>query len=101
MERDLELNYDFFLSDNVVHENKIIPKKTIKKRSSGKKNYSPTKVKSLNFLKKISYNRLKSIDFDNASFIIDCFTYILFSLNPFVLQRKFEQERNREYVKTL
>lgn len=49
MERDLErAKQDFFLGDNVVRENKniIIPKKTLKNRSSGKKNYSPTKVKS-------------------------------------------------------
>ena len=52
MERDLErAKQDFFLGDNVVRENKniIIPKKTLKNRSSGKKNYSPTKVKSPNF----------------------------------------------------
>lgn len=45
--------------------------------------YSPTKVKSRNFLKNISCNRLKHIDFKNASFITDCFTYILFNLNLF------------------
>ena len=74
--RDLALNQNFFLCDNVVHKPKKIPEKTVKK-SHHKKNYSPTKVKSKNLLTNISYNRLKNIDFDNASFIIDCYTYIL------------------------
>ena len=57
MERDLVLNQDFFLGENVDHDQniiysqKIIPKKIIKKRS--KKNYSPTKVKSRNSLTSI------------------------------------------------
>ena len=74
--RDLALNQNFFLCDNVVHKPKQIPEKAVKK-SHHKKNYSPTKVKSKNLLTNISYNRLKNIDFDNASFIIDCYTYIL------------------------
>lgn len=49
----------------------------------------------------ISYNSLKSIDFDNASFIIDCFTYILFNLNLYFLERKFDYESEREYVKMM
>ena len=64
MEKDLELNQDFFLGNNVNHE-KIIPQKKIKKYSSNK-NYSPTKVKPQNPLTNISYNRLNSADFDNA-----------------------------------
>ena len=53
MERDLELNQNFFLDNNVDHEQNIIPKKkTIKKRSN--KIYSPSKVKSKNFLTNIS-----------------------------------------------
>ena len=107
MERDLELNQNFFLEDNVDHEQnvisnqKIIPKTTIKKCRAGKKNYSPAKVKSQNFLTNILYNSLRSIDFDNTSLIIDCFTYILFNLNPFFLERKFDIEGDTEYVKTL
>ena len=71
MKRDLQLNQNFFLGNNVDHKHqKIIPKKIIKKPIN--KNYSPTKVKPQNFLTNISYNRLKPIDFDNVSFIIDC-----------------------------
>ena len=105
MERDLKLNPNFFLGDNVDHKQKeicnqkIIPKKTIKKCSNN--NYSPTKVKSRNFLTNIPYNRLKHIDFNNVSFIIDFYSYILFNLNPFSLERKLDNKSDREYVETL
>ena len=105
MKRDLELKQTFFLGDNVDHKQNvicnqnIISKKTIKKRSN--KKYSPSKVKSRNFLTNICYNRLKRIDFDNASFIIDCYTYILFNLNPIFLEQKFDNKSDREHVETL
>ena len=76
MERDLELNRNFFLGNNVDRE-KIIPKKGMRKNRNSK-NYSPTKVKARNFLMNISYNRLKNPDFDNSLFITDCYTYTLF-----------------------
>ena len=44
---------------------------------------------------------MKSIDFDNASFIIDCFTYILFNLYPIFLELKFDNKSDRGYVETL
>ena len=106
MERDLELNQIFFLGNRVddeqdlIDNQKIIPKKTIEKRKSGK-NFSPTKVESRNFLTNISYTCLKSINFDNVSFIINCFTYIFFNLNPFFLEWKFNFKSNRDYVKML
>ena len=99
MERDRELNQDFFLGDNVNHE-KIIPQKKMKKYSSNN-NYCPTKVESRNFLTNVSYNRLKSADFSNASFIMDCYTYILFNLNLFFLEQKFDDKNDRDFVETL
>ena len=44
---------------------------------------------------------MKSIDFDNVSFIIDCFTYILFNLYPIFLELKFDNKSDRGYVETL
>ena len=105
MERDMELHQNFFLGDNVDHKQnlicnqKVLPKKAIRKHIE--KNYSPTKVKSRNFLTNISYNRLKRIDFHNVSFIIDCYTDILLDLNPFFLEQKFDNKSNREYIETL
>ena len=44
---------------------------------------------------------MKRIDCDNASFIIDCYSYILFSLNPFFVEQKFDDKSDREYFETL
>ena len=89
-----ELNRDFSSSDNVV---KLIPKKKIHKNV----NYSPTKVKARNFLTNVSYNRIKNSDFENRSFIIDCYSFILLYLNPFYLERKFENILDREFVNAI
>ena len=86
-----ELNQDFSSSDNVV---KLIPKKKKHKNV----NYSPTKVKARNFLTNVCYNRIKNSDFENRSFIIDCYSFILLYLNPFYLERKFENILDREFV---
>ena len=86
-----ELNWDFSSSDNVAE---LIPKKKMSKNV----NYSPTKVKARNFFTNVSYNRIKNSDFGNRSFIIDCYSFILFYLNPFCLERKFENILDREFV---
>lgn len=98
---DLELKQNFFLGDNVDHEQndpKIILKKTIKKCKS-EINYSPAKVRSRNFLTNISYNCFNSIDFDNASFIISCFTCILFNLNPFFLSENLTMKATESMLR--
>ena len=89
-----EVDQDFFSSDKV-----IIPKKTIKKRSFN--NYSPTKVKARNLLRNISYNRVKDKDFNNRSFIIDCYSFILLYLNLFYLDRKFDNSIEKDYAAAL
>ena len=61
-------------------------------------NYSPTKVKAKNFLTNVSYNRIKNSDFGNRSFIIDSYSFILLYLNPFYLEKKFENILDREFV---
>ena len=43
---------------------------------------------------------MKHIDFDIASFIIDCFIYVLFNTNPYFLEQKFDDKTDREYVET-
>ena len=63
--------------------------------------YSPMKVKAQNILTNISCNRVKDVDLANDSVIIDCYTLILFYLNPFYLERKFEDVIDREKVEAL
>ena len=44
---------------------------------------------------------MKNNTFDNASFINDCFTYILFNLNLVFLEQTFNKKIDRDYVQTL
>ena len=74
----------------------LFQKKKMIKYSSNK-NYSPTKVKLKNFLTDISCNLLKSADFNNASFLIDCYTYILFTLNPFFLEQEYDEKNDKRF----
>ena len=104
-----ELDLDFSHDDNTVHEKKLIPKKDVNNVNeiqqtshvSYRNVFSPTKVKAQNFLTNISYNQVKDVDLTDDSFIVDCYTFILSYLNPFCLERKFEDVIDREKVETL
>ena len=78
-----ELNRDIFMDDKAI------------------KNYSSTKIKARNFLTNVSYNRITTVDYKNQNFVIDCFTFLILSLNPFYLERKFESSTEREFVNVL
>ena len=60
-----------------------------------------SKVKARNFLTNVSYNRIAKVDFKNANFVIDCFTFMIVYLNPFYLERKFESIIEREFINVL
>ena len=68
---------------------------------SYRKFYNQTKVNARGFLTNISYNRVKDVDLTNDSFIIDCYTFNLFYLNPFYLERKFEEIIDRKKFEAL
>ena len=92
-----EINQNIYSSENVI---KKIPKKEIKQVRSTN-NYSVTKVKAKNFLTNVSYNRVKETDFKNRLFVIDCYGFIVLYLNPFHLERKFENSIYRDYVNAM
>ena len=82
-----ELNLDIFLND-----------KDLKKQ---KKKYSSTKIKARNFLTNVSYNGVKNGDFENRSFVLDIFAYLILYFNPYNLDEKFESEVEKDYVNIL
>ena len=92
-----ELNQNIYSSDNVI---KKIPKKEIKQVRSTN-NYSVTKVKARNFLTNFLHNKVKETDFQNRLFVIDCYSFLILYLNPFYLERKFENSIDRDYVNTM
>ena len=81
-----ELNLDIYLDD-----------KDIKK----KKKYSSTKVKARNFLTNASYTGVKKVDYENRSFVIDVFSYLILYFNPYNLGGKFETDPEKDYVNIL
>ena len=82
-----ELNLDIFLSDKDLKKQKI--------------KYISTKVKARNFLTNISYNGIKNKDYENRSFVIDIFAYLILYFNPYNINGKFETELERSYINIL
>ena len=60
--------------------------------------YSPTRIKSRNFLSNISYTGIYKNDFYNESFILDVYVLLVKNLNPFSLQRKLSDKLKQEMV---
>ena len=82
-----ELNLDIYLDDKDIKKNK--------------KKYSSTKVKVRNFLTNASYTGVKNVDYENRSFVIDIFSYLILYFNPYNLDGKFETELEKDYVNIL
>ena len=55
-------------------------------------------MKAQNFLINVSYNCFKDENFNNKLFVVDCYSFILLYLNPFYLERKCDNELDRQYV---
>ena len=106
-----ELDLYFFHDNNAVREKNLTARKdisnvkeiqqTLVSHVSYKNVYSPTKVKARNSLTNISRNQVKDVDLTTDFFVIDCYTFILFYLNPFYLERTFEDVINREKVEAV
>ena len=60
--------------------------------------YSPTRVKSRNFLSNISYTGITKGDFYNENLILDVYILLVKNLNPFSLQRKASDKLKHEMV---
>ena len=86
-----ELSRDIYLND-----------KDLKKQDKKiRKKYSSTKFKARNFLTNISYNGIKNLDYENRTFVIDIFAYLILYFNPYAISGKFETELERAYVNIL
>ena len=86
-----ELNRDIYSND----------KEFLIRERKEKKKYSSTKVKARNFLTNISYNGIKNNDYENKTFVIDIFAYLILYFNPYSINGKFETEIERTYVNIL
>ena len=60
--------------------------------------YSPTRIKSRNFLSNISYTEIKKNDFYNENFMLEVYVLLVKNLNPFSLSRKVTDKTKHEMV---
>ena len=102
----VEKDQGFFLTDNIDQQQKkgkIFTTKQssfVKKRNS-RKLFIATKTKLRNFLTSILYNRLKQKGYDNQSFVIDSFSYILLHFNPINFEGKCFENKDKDLRKRL
>ena len=70
-------------------------------RAVARKRYNTTKIKAINVLANIAYRRYKKSDFNNGNFAIDVCSFLLQNVNPLMIDRKFDNENDRQCVKML
>ena len=57
-----------------------------------------TRIKSRNFLTNISYNKVKKQDLFDRSFVFDIYILATKNINPFSLERKIFDVKDREMI---
>ena len=87
-----EKSPDFFPTEKSITKRKKV------RYTATRIKYSPTRVKSRNFLLNISYNSINKADFYNENFTLDVFILLVKNLNPFSLLRKISDKFKREMI---
>ena len=70
-------------ADKIINRHKI-------RYTATRIKYSPTRIKSRNFLSNISYTGINKNDFYNENFVLDVYVLLVKNLNPFSSSRKFQ-----------
>ena len=78
-------------ADKIVNRHKV-------RYTATRIKYSPTRIKSRNFLSNISYTGISKNDFYNENFILDVYVLLVKNLNPFSLSRKVTDKTKHEMV---
>ena len=76
-------------ADRIVNRHKI-------RYTATRIKYSPTTIKSRNFLSNISYTGINKSDFYNKGFILDVYVLLVKNLNPFSMNRKVSDKNKHE-----
>ena len=87
-----EKSPDFFPTEKSIAKRKKV------RYTATRIKYSPTRVKSRNFLSNIGYNSINKADFYSENFILDVFILLVKNLNPFSLQRKIPDKFKHEMI---
>ena len=86
----LEKNQDFYPTESSIAKRQKV------KYLATRIKYSPTRVKSRNFLSSIGYTSISKCDFCNENFILDVYILLVRNLNPFSLQPKISDKFKHE-----
>ena len=78
-----------FSQDKIVNRHKI-------RYTATRIKYSPTRIKSRDFLSNISYTGISKSDFYNENFILDVFVLLVKNLNSFSLSRKITDKTKHD-----
>ena len=90
--KKMKEDLDFFFNNNANQ-----PKKR-KYETKKIKPYNTTRIKSRNFLTNISYNGVKEEDLCDKTFVFDVHVLTTKNINPFSLERKVFELKNKEMI---
>ena len=95
IEQKPEEDHDFFHHDDTLKN----PKGTMSKHLKRKvKPYTSTRIKARNFLSNIAYAGVRDQDFIDNNFVFDVVVLLTKNLNPFSLERKTIDVKNRDII---
>ena len=95
MEQKPEKDHDFSFLEEANQKQENVMAKHLKRRI---KPYKSSRIKTRNFLSNISYNVVKSEDFVDNNFTFDTITLLTKNINPFLLERKIVDAKNRDII---
>ena len=98
MEQKPENDHGFSWDVESNQKQKSVMAKNLKRRV---KPYTSSRIKTRNFLSNISYTGVKSEDFVDKNFTFDMITLLTKKNNPFSLERKIVDLKNREIIYSL
>ena len=95
MEQKPEKDHDFSFLEEPIQKQESVMSKNLKRRI---KPYMSSRIKTRNFLSNISYTSVKSEDFVDNNFTFDTISLIIKNINPFSLERKIIDAKNRDVI---
>ena len=95
MEQKEEKDHEFSFFEEANQKQGSVMAKHLKRRT---KPYKSSRINARNFLSSISYTGVKSEDFADNNFTFDMITLLTKNINPFSLERKIIDAKNRNVI---
>ena len=95
MEQKQEKDHEFSFFEEANQKQGSVMAKHLKRRT---KPYKSSRINARNFLSSISYTGVKSEDFADNNFTFDMITLLTKNINPFSLERKIIDAKNRNVI---